>query len=323
MSRNGATNTDICKWLANNEGRAVFDRAKGDIRTSQKREQLVLLFLAMLCYWRILPPSHTNKPVYSSHLKDFDGVLHNEKHELQVLERMVTSLSRLLSNNESAVKLLTFVGNSVDIDNCNVEQSSYDYWKRRTSEKDPGHKTAFDFRIRAPPPLRPTWYGRIESTKDAAILVEACLRGKLNHVPRNPYEAEIWNLIGSGAVFVFEEGSSGIKTWNDCSQWRSMCLDGDFNSELERGKKVPLLRKSIVMAFNGVKHYVISYYLQQDLNGIQWTTPSESDEFQGISIRDSLISVPWPLPRMKLPISRKKFRHKRMWDSGGGSLRRK
>ena len=65
----------------------------------------------------------------------------------------------------------------------------------------------------------PTWQGRIETTRDALIVFEACLTGDLHHCLRRPTEAEWPQLIASGKVFVYDEATSGIKRWTDGKWW--------------------------------------------------------------------------------------------------------
>jgi len=57
----------------------------------------------------------------------------------------------------------------------------------------------------------PTWQGRIETIRDALIVIEACLTGYLHHYLRRPTEAELPQLITSGNVIVYDEATSGIK----------------------------------------------------------------------------------------------------------------
>ncbi|KAK7737820.1 Gluconate transport-inducing protein required for gluconate-H+ symport [Cytospora paraplurivora] len=78
------------------------------------------------------------------------------------------------------------------------------------------------------PPLIPTINNAIpETTPDALILFEACLRGELSHSSRRPHESERERLIQSGNVFVFEESATGVKRWTDGRRWSpSRALDG-------------------------------------------------------------------------------------------------
>lgn len=77
-------------------------------------------------------------------------------------------------------------------------------------------------------PLDPTFKGYIGSTVDALILFEACLCGRLSHVPRRPHDRERASLIKSGHVFIYEEHSSGIKRWTDGVSWSPSRILGNF-----------------------------------------------------------------------------------------------
>ncbi|EJT81768.1 cAMP-independent regulatory protein pac2 [Gaeumannomyces tritici R3-111a-1] len=78
------------------------------------------------------------------------------------------------------------------------------------------------------PPLAVTYEGFVGTTMDALILFEACLQGALYHVPRRPHDRERETLIRSGAVFVYEEHSSGIKRWTDGYNWSPSRILGNF-----------------------------------------------------------------------------------------------
>ncbi|KAI0846315.1 Gti1/Pac2 family-domain-containing protein [Daldinia vernicosa] len=77
-------------------------------------------------------------------------------------------------------------------------------------------------------PLLPTFHGYISSTMDALILFEACLSGRLSHVPRRPHDRERSELIASGNVFMYEEHSSGIRRWTDGVPWSPSRILGNF-----------------------------------------------------------------------------------------------
>lgn len=77
-------------------------------------------------------------------------------------------------------------------------------------------------------PLRPTFQGYISTTMDALILFEACLTGRLTHVPRRPHDRERADLISSGNIFIYEENSSGIKRWTDGMSWSPSRILGNF-----------------------------------------------------------------------------------------------
>lgn len=77
-------------------------------------------------------------------------------------------------------------------------------------------------------PLEPTFNGLISTTMDGLILFEACLCGRLSHVPRRPHDRERASLIRSGHVFIYEEHSSGIKRWTDGVSWSPSRILGNF-----------------------------------------------------------------------------------------------
>jgi hypothetical protein len=79
-----------------------------------------------------------------------------------------------------------------------------------------------------PAQLSPTYIGYIATTMDALVLFEACLSGRLSHVPRRPHDRERPNLIRSGNVFIYEEHSSGIKRWTDGVPWSPSRILGNF-----------------------------------------------------------------------------------------------
>jgi hypothetical protein len=91
----------------------------------------------------------------------------------------------------------------------------------------------------APSPLQPTWRGHIRTTMDALILFEACLEGRLSHVPRRPHDREREELIKSGNVFIYEEHSSGIKRWTDGYNWSPSRILGNFLIYRELEKAFP------------------------------------------------------------------------------------
>jgi hypothetical protein len=63
-----------------------------------------------------------------------------------------------------------------------------------------------------------TYFGYIDSTFDALIIIEACRQGILKRVAHRLSEPER-RRIRSGSVFVFEERESKIKRWTDGRIW--------------------------------------------------------------------------------------------------------
>ncbi|EFY91944.1 Gti1/Pac2 family protein [Metarhizium acridum CQMa 102] len=88
-------------------------------------------------------------------------------------------------------------------------------------------------------PLRPTFEGLVASTYDSLVLFEACLSGRLTHVPRRPHDRERQDLIKSGNVFIYEEHASGIKRWTDGVSWSPSRILGNFLIYRELEKPFP------------------------------------------------------------------------------------
>lgn len=111
---------------------------------------------------------------------------------------------------------------------------------------------------RCPVPLQPTYVGYLGSTFDALVLLEACLRGQLTHVPRRPQDRERSELIHSGNIFIYEEGASGIKRWTDGVNWSPSRILGNFLIYRELAKPFPpgekkrALKKGKKAPVNGV-----------------------------------------------------------------------
>jgi hypothetical protein len=76
--------------------------------------------------------------------------------------------------------------------------------------------------------LQPTYIGYVSSTEDALLLFQATIDGKLPAVSRRPHDRERTELVRSGAVFVFNEKSSGIKRWTDGIPWSPSRILGNF-----------------------------------------------------------------------------------------------
>ncbi|TKA31573.1 hypothetical protein B0A54_15706 [Friedmanniomyces endolithicus] len=88
-------------------------------------------------------------------------------------------------------------------------------------------------------PLVPTFHGFVHNTMDGLVLFEACLSGKLHHVPRRPHDRERASLIKSGSIFIYEENASGIKRWTDGVAWSPSRILGNFLIYRELEKPCP------------------------------------------------------------------------------------
>lgn len=76
--------------------------------------------------------------------------------------------------------------------------------------------------------LQPTFSGYVANTQDALILFQATISGRLPAVSRRPHDRERTELVRSGAVFVFNEQTSGIKRWTDGIAWSPSRILGNF-----------------------------------------------------------------------------------------------
>lgn len=100
------------------------------------------------------------------------------------------------------------------------------------------------------PVCKPTWRGHVETTRDALLVFEACFNGTLAHCFRRPHDRERNSLIVSGNVFVYEEGTSGIKRWTDGIPWSPSRILTNFliyrqlNSPFPPGEKKRATKRS-------------------------------------------------------------------------------
>lgn len=76
--------------------------------------------------------------------------------------------------------------------------------------------------------LQPTYTGYVANTHDALLLFQATITGRLTPVSRRPHDRERTELVQSGAVFVFNEQTSGIKRWTDGIAWSPSRILGNF-----------------------------------------------------------------------------------------------
>ncbi|KAL4999076.1 Gti1/Pac2 family-domain-containing protein [Aspergillus recurvatus] len=123
--------------------------------------------------------------------------------------------------------------------------------------------------------LEPTFNGYVATTHDALILFEACLTGVLHHVPRRPHDRERSHLVRSGAVFIYEENSSGIKRWTDGVTWSPSRILGNFlvYRELEKpfppGEKKRAMKKTTRRPLTSGRPG--EPYARQDSNGSSYS----------------------------------------------------
>ncbi|KAJ1651863.1 Global transcription regulator sge1 [Dispira simplex] len=83
-----------------------------------------------------------------------------------------------------------------------------------------------------------TFYGFVENSKDAILLIQACIDEKLPRAKRRYTECEKRN-IRSGTVIVFDEQESGIRRWTDGKSWSPSRIMGNFLIYRELVDKIP------------------------------------------------------------------------------------
>ncbi|KAJ2657018.1 Global transcription regulator sge1 [Coemansia sp. RSA 1200] len=79
---------------------------------------------------------------------------------------------------------------------------------------------------------------KVESTRDALIIFEACRQGILPRITRRLNDAEK-QQIGDGTVIVFDEKEAGMKRWTDGKLWTPSRILGNFLTYRELEKKLP------------------------------------------------------------------------------------
>ncbi|KAK5069355.1 Global transcription regulator sge1 [Lithohypha guttulata] len=90
-----------------------------------------------------------------------------------------------------------------------------------------------------PTTLQPTFTGYVGTTQDALILFEACLQEHLPLALQRIPDREKSTLIKSGAVFVYDENTSGIKRWTDGVTWSPSRILENFLVYRELDKPFP------------------------------------------------------------------------------------
>lgn len=82
------------------------------------------------------------------------------------------------------------------------------------------------------------FHGFVETTFDALLIFEGCRQGLLPMITRRLQEYEKRALVGSGAVFVFDE-ETGIKRWTDGLAWSPSRTLGNFLVYRELDRRGP------------------------------------------------------------------------------------
>ncbi|KAH7216967.1 uncharacterized protein BKA55DRAFT_697676 [Fusarium redolens] len=113
--------------------------------------------------------------------------------------------------------------------------------------------------------IEPTAHGFIRNAINALLIVEACLQGESFHIPRTLRPEEARSAVYDGTISVYEVESSGIDEWHDHHQSYHEFRLGDFTvfCEAHMGPTYQmgrLIKQSMVLHWDGVRHHVISYF---------------------------------------------------------------
>lgn len=163
--------------------------------------------------------------------------------------------------------------------------------------------------------ISPTFKGYIEDENDALLILQATLDGKLQQIPRRPYEIERPYLIVSGSIFVFVEEISGIKRWTDGISWSPSRITGKFlvYRELDKGSghghSNDLEISSTSMRYSGLvkktisvklkrapfhlleNFHIVSYYTIDDVKGKRIMSPKNLVFFNDVVPSQELIQA--------------------------------
>ncbi|KAH9811301.1 Gti1/Pac2 family-domain-containing protein [Melampsora americana] len=139
-----------------------------------------------------------------------------------------------------------------------------------------------------------TWYGLVQTPRDAYLLLEACRVGKLYRITRRLTDLERSQIIRPGAVFVWDEKEAGIKRWTDHVRWSPSRVSGAFliysellsasSRELQTNSD-PLLKQSFSSTtLQGAKLHLIAYYSKAALDSGSLPTPTSDSRLREIVV---------------------------------------
>ena len=135
--------------------------------------------------------------------------------------------------------------------------------------------------------INPTFRCLIASERDARLLVEACLEGYLNHLPRKPCHHEETFLPRAGHVYIFEENALGFAVWSDPFHW--IPIPSATGIKTFMAIPSPLYKLSTA-AFesHSTTHYLVAYQPVDNVK-INWLKrPSEYEQLRDLQPRKDL-----------------------------------
>jgi hypothetical protein len=144
-----------------------------------------------------------------------------------------------------------------------------------------------------------SYYGKIEDSEDAILLIEACRLGRIHNAGRRLSSHERDHSIRSGAIFVWREGSSidEVSRWTDGRRWEKSRIQGAFlvynerpsdrNTSHRIANQAPLTKKAVTLNLkNNERYHLIAYYRQEDLPDL--VSPRADNFLNDIQVQRSL-----------------------------------
>lgn len=135
-------------------------------------------------------------------------------------------------------------------------------------------------------PPDPTYFGYLDTKKDALLLLEGHLRGDLPPL-RGP--AHTISAIRDGCVFIWAQGDSAFRRWHNGIVWVPIERDGEFWIS-SQAPADGLFRKTLSVLALGCCYHIESYEDPWKVVNRTLKAPSEDPNFQSISLRDELTS---------------------------------
>ncbi len=134
--------------------------------------------------------------------------------------------------------------------------------------------------------ISPTFRCLIASVADALLLIEACLEGCLNHLPRKRYRQELVCLAQAGNVYIYEENASGFKTWDNHLDWTFIGNEEGLHTFMA----VPLALRKVTasLGFGDTTHHLVAYQPIDDIRSGLLKRPPTSANLRDLELSKKL-----------------------------------
>ena len=135
--------------------------------------------------------------------------------------------------------------------------------------------------------LDPTYFGYLDTKKDALLLLEGFLRGDLPPL-RGPQHTT--SAVQDGYVFIWAQDDSAFEGWHDGLLWVPVERDGEFWISSQATMGDGLLKKTLSVIILGRCYQIESYEDPWKVVDRTLQAPSEDFNLQSITLRDELNS---------------------------------